>query len=164
MTAAIKPLFRESSRVSKRRVPQRCVAEFTSQVKCQPTTVCRKIAHRTIVQPPINIKDRAAMIVVDVIIFVEKDVERVLRSGRANIAASSPANVLCGAAEDPADMRPVRAVTRAVRIFFRLGECVMDAVRRHPCDRARLNGERAAGAQKYSSHFGVLNPRCVSRR
>src|SRR5574342_785432 len=45
-------LLRESSRVAKRRVPHICVAEFTSQVPCNPTTVRRKMPQRTIGQPP----------------------------------------------------------------------------------------------------------------
>ena len=45
-------LLRESSAVSKRRLPHRCVAELTSQVECRPTTMRRQPAHNSRGRPP----------------------------------------------------------------------------------------------------------------
>src|SRR6185436_19889726 len=45
-------LLVESSRVWKRRRPQRWVAEFTSQVACRPKVVRKKMPQSTYVQPP----------------------------------------------------------------------------------------------------------------
>ena len=44
--------FVESSAVSKRREPHKCVAELTSHVACSPTVTRRKTAHSSSVQPP----------------------------------------------------------------------------------------------------------------
>src|SRR5918999_2762000 len=50
--SATHQLFVESSRVSNRREPQRCVAEFTSQVQCRPNVVLKKMPHSTYGIPP----------------------------------------------------------------------------------------------------------------
>src|SRR5688572_30805347 len=50
--SATHQLLVESSRVLKRREPQRCVAEFTSHVACSPTVVRKKIPHSTYGTPP----------------------------------------------------------------------------------------------------------------
>ena len=44
--------FFESSRVSKRREPHRCVAELISHVQWSPTTTRRNTPHSTQGQPP----------------------------------------------------------------------------------------------------------------
>src|SRR6267142_4496625 len=46
VSKATHQLLVERSRVIKRREPQLCVAEFTSQVVCSPTTVRKKTPHR----------------------------------------------------------------------------------------------------------------------
>src|SRR5262249_34934255 len=53
VSIATQKLLREASVVRKRCLPHMCVAEFTSQVTCRPTTVRRKIPHITKDQPPI---------------------------------------------------------------------------------------------------------------
>src|SRR5258705_4108522 len=50
--SATHQLFVESSRVLNRREPQRCVAEFTSQVECRPNVVRKKMPQRTYGMPP----------------------------------------------------------------------------------------------------------------
>src|SRR5580658_8233234 len=50
--SATHQLLRESSVVSNRRVPHRCVAEFTSQVACRPTTTRKHTPHSTSGRPP----------------------------------------------------------------------------------------------------------------
>src|SRR5918993_2009295 len=52
LSAATHQLLRESSRVSNRREPHMCVAEFTSHVACNPTVVRRNTPHSTQFQPP----------------------------------------------------------------------------------------------------------------
>src|SRR6186997_551434 len=52
LSAATHQLLRESSRVSNRREPHMCVAEFTSHVECSPTVVLRNTPHSTQFQPP----------------------------------------------------------------------------------------------------------------
>ena len=47
VSSATHQLFVESSRVSKRREPHRCVAEFTSQVACRPNVVRKNMPHST---------------------------------------------------------------------------------------------------------------------
>ncbi len=54
--------------------------------------------------------------------------------------------------EDPAHVRPERALARAVRVAFMVGVLMVDAVRCHPEDRATLEGECAADRQE------VLHP------
>src|ERR1700733_9210051 len=49
--SATQKLLRESSAVSKRREPHRWVAEFTSQVECNPKVTRRKTAHKVTCQP-----------------------------------------------------------------------------------------------------------------
>ena len=51
------------------------------------------------------------------------------------------------AAEDPTHVRPPRALTRRVRIAFAVGVLMMDAVRRHPEDRAAFERQRRAPRQ-----------------
>src|ERR1700675_4044499 len=46
-------LFLEVSSVKNRRDPHMCVAEFTSQVACRPTTVRKNTPHNRKGQPPI---------------------------------------------------------------------------------------------------------------
>src|SRR6266516_1532633 len=58
VNTATHQLFVESSRVKNRRVPQRCVAELTSQVKCNPIVTRRKTPMNIIDQPPIANKAR----------------------------------------------------------------------------------------------------------
>src|SRR5256885_17193735 len=55
---ATQKLFFESSDVRKRCVPHICVAELTSQVKCSPMTVRKKMPHNITDHPP---KTRSAM-------------------------------------------------------------------------------------------------------
>src|SRR5574341_383373 len=50
--SATHQLLRESSVVTKRRLPHKWVAEFTSQVECSPTTTRKKTPHRTKGHPP----------------------------------------------------------------------------------------------------------------
>ena len=57
---------------------------------------------------------------------------------------------------NPADMRPIRTVARRVRIVFGVGVRVVQTVRGHPFDRARLNRERAAKRQKIFKPFRSL--------
>src|SRR5512147_2674385 len=45
-------LLRESSRVAKRREPQRCVAEFTSHVACRPKTMRTHMPQSISGRPP----------------------------------------------------------------------------------------------------------------
>src|SRR5688500_17962961 len=52
VSAATHQLFVESSRVSNRREPHLCVAEFTSQVQCRPNVVRKKMPHSTYGTPP----------------------------------------------------------------------------------------------------------------
>ncbi len=47
-------LFRESSRVLKRRVPHICVMEFTVQVACKPKASRKQVAHSSIGRPPMT--------------------------------------------------------------------------------------------------------------
>src|SRR5215203_6361864 len=51
-SSATHQLFVESSRVANRREPQRCVAEFTSQVQCRPKVVRKKLPQSTYGMPP----------------------------------------------------------------------------------------------------------------
>src|SRR5215469_640807 len=51
VSSATHQLLRESSRVSKRRLPHRCVAEFTSQVACRPSVTRSRTPHRTMATP-----------------------------------------------------------------------------------------------------------------
>jgi len=48
---------------------------------------------------------------------------------------------------DPADMRPVRAVSRAVWIFIGFSERVVDAVSCDPRQRTRLQSQRSEDTQ-----------------
>src|SRR5215468_5562475 len=50
---ATQKLFREVSLVRKRREPHMCVAEFTNQVECKPTTVRKKTHHNIHENPPV---------------------------------------------------------------------------------------------------------------
>src|SRR6266852_4301685 len=50
--SATHQLLRESSLVSNRRRPHRCVAELTSHVECRPTVTRRQTPHNTIGSPP----------------------------------------------------------------------------------------------------------------
>src|SRR5438128_10567454 len=54
--------FRESSVVAKRRPPHICVAEFTSQVECRPSTTRRKIAQLTRPHPPIASSEKPSTV------------------------------------------------------------------------------------------------------
>src|SRR5580698_4646755 len=45
VTSATHQLLREASRVSNRRLPHMCVAEFTSHVACRPRVTRRKTPH-----------------------------------------------------------------------------------------------------------------------
>src|SRR5215210_3325825 len=49
--SATHQLLVESSVVTKRRLPQRCVAELTNQVECQPKTTRAKTPHMKTDQP-----------------------------------------------------------------------------------------------------------------
>ena len=56
--------------------------------------------------------------------------------------------------EDPAHMRPERALTRRVRIAVLIRLLVMDAMRRDPEDRSPLERERAADREKVLDELG----------
>src|ERR1700722_11303701 len=53
VSSATHQLLVERSRVPKRRVPQECVAEFTSQVQWSKNTVRKNVPHSSIDKPPI---------------------------------------------------------------------------------------------------------------
>src|SRR5215467_8267184 len=63
LTSATHQLLVERSVVAKRRVPQLCVAEFTSQVKCRPRTVRRNIPHIKNGSPPVAYRITASTII-----------------------------------------------------------------------------------------------------
>src|SRR5579863_4062886 len=52
VSSATHQLLVERSRVAKRRDPQECVAEFTSQVACSKKTVRKNVPHKSHGNPP----------------------------------------------------------------------------------------------------------------
>src|SRR4051812_2240196 len=63
---------------------------------------------------------------------------------------------LCRSLHNPADMRPAETFDRRVRVFVGFGKSMVQAVRRHPADRARLQGNRPAKSQKIFEPFRRL--------
>ena len=90
----------------------------------------------------------------DVIIVIQKPQIRIFHQvGRITLFCRLRL-ILRGSLKYPAHMRPPNALLRAVRIFVRVGESVVQTVRRHPSDRAGLQTERAAGREKTHHPFG----------
>ena len=56
--------------------------------------------------------------------------------------------ILRRALKNPADVRPESSFARRVRVFVGFGKSVVNAVRRHPIYRYRLQSERSAEGQK----------------
>ena len=80
-----------------------------------------------------------------------------------------------GVEEQPPEMRVEQAAQRAadvptvvdmrrVRIAFLVGERVVLAVRRDPCDHRSLEGGGPKHAEQPRNHRGALNDRCVKCR
>ena len=138
-----------------RRVPHIWVAEFTSQVACSRPRLAGKPPHKTIGRPPTRKERPPSTTVRHPVIVVQPDIEIVLRQiGR--VLAHQPRVVVLGFAEqNPADVRPARAVTRRVRIARLVGFLMVNPVRRHPENRAALERQGAQTAKRYSSHSGT---------
>ena len=121
--------------------------------KCQLTAIRITTAQTTIVQPPIakagSQNERG-----HIIIIIKKPEVRVLHQVRRISLPYGLGLVLSRSLKYPAHVRPPKTmVTRAVRIFVRVGKGVMQTVRRNPCDRPRLQTERAARRQETHHPF-----------
>src|SRR5690242_18271413 len=84
--------------------------------------------------------------------------ETVIGKIRAITLHRRPRLILRRSAKYPADVSPIGAEPRAVRIFFGFGKRVVDAVSCHPAQRPRLDRERSDRAQSIFNPFGSFEP------
>src|SRR6185503_19812434 len=77
---------------------------------------------------------------------------------RRIVGQSFSLRVQSTASDDPAHMRPPCTFLWSVRISQSIAMLMMDAMRRHPCDRATLQGQRAADRQEVFDGFRHLVP------
>ena len=106
--------------------------------------------------PPIREQSEADDDVGEPVPVGEPDVELVLAEVGCVLREDRGVVMETLAHEDPAHVRPERALTRRVRIAFLIRLLMMDAMRRDPEDRSAFERERAADREEVLDELGGL--------
>jgi hypothetical protein len=90
------------------------------------------------------------------VVFAQPDLHAVLGEVGSIMGESVSLGIERTPCDDPAHVRPPGAFSWSVRITEAVAVLVMDAMRRHPCNRPSFQGQSAANREKVFDGFGHL--------